>query len=63
MTSPDRNTSPRERWKAKYRAARIFRRIANEVALDTVIFGTGFLYIGMDGIRSISPEEVRYGRG
>lgn len=49
----------REAWKAYYRIQRIIRRETTKAALDMMVYGAGFVYIGEAGfVNHILPQAV-----
>lgn len=53
----------REAWRRTYRRHRIVRRICGEAAIDTLIYGTGFVVVDETGIRSVPPQDVVFKNG
>lgn len=55
----------RDQWKKTWRQLRICRRESNKAAMDTLLFGSGFVKIGPnvpDLIQHIPLENIRFER-
>lgn len=48
----------RDQWKQFYRIYRIMRVMAEELSVDTLIYGTSFQLRNEFGIFNVPPEEV-----
>jgi hypothetical protein len=51
----------KQEWKIFYRKLRVTRREAMKVAIDTMVYGTGVMYVPDDGsdCKRIHPSEIQ----